>query len=131
MNFAAETLRKGVRRVIVFQALLTLLVAAGFGYARGGQGFLSALYGGAVAVLLSAWLGRGVKRAVGLGSLYANALTRYAAAMLLLGIGMGVLKLTPLPLIVAFAVAQLGFLASVMRNENESRPKSDNHFIGQ
>jgi hypothetical protein len=29
---------------------------------------------------------------------------------------MGVLKLTPLPLIVAFAVAQLGFLAGVQRN---------------
>lgn len=116
MNFVAETLRQGVRRVIMFQALLTLLIAAGFGYARGGPDILSALYGGAVAVLLSAWLGRGVKRAVGLGSLYANALTRYASAMLFLGIGMGVLKLTPLPLIVAFAVAQLGFLAGVQRN---------------
>ena len=116
MSFAAETLRKGVRRVILFQALLTLLVAAGFGYVRGRPELLSAMYGGVVAILLSAWLGRGVKRAVGLGSLYANALTRYATAMLFLGIGMGVLKLTPLPLIVAFAVAQLGFLAGVQRN---------------
>lgn len=111
-----QTLREEVRRVIVFQALLTLLVAAGFGYARGGQSILSALYGGAVAVLLSAWLGRGVTRAAGLGTLFANAITRYAAAIVFLGIGMGVLKLTPLPLIVAFAVAQFGFLASMRRS---------------
>ena len=115
MNFAAEALRKGVRRVILFQALLTLLVAAGFGFARGLTGFLSASYGGAVAVLLSGWLGRGVLRADGLGALYANAVTRYAAAMLLLGLGMGLLKLAPPPLLTAFAIAQFGFLANVHR----------------
>ena len=113
MNFAAETLRKGVRRVLLFQALLTLLVAAVFGVARGRFELLSALYGGAVAVLLSAWLGRGVLRSSGLGSLYANAITRYGAAMLFLGLGLGVIKLAPLPLIVAFAVAQFGFLAQM------------------
>ncbi|GAB4508230.1 MAG: hypothetical protein Tsb0026_06600 [Sulfuricaulis sp.] len=108
-----ETLRKGVRRVLLFQTLLTLLVAAAFGVAHGRYDFLSALYGGAVAVLLSGWLGRGVLRSTGLGSLYANAITRYGAAMLFLGLGMGVLKLAPLPLIVAFAVAQFGFLADM------------------
>lgn len=113
MNFAAAKLRKGVRRVLLFQALLTLLVAAAFGVARGRHDFLSALYGGAVAVLLSAWLGRGVLRSASLGSLYANAITRYGAAMVLLGVGLGVLRLAPLPLIAAFAVAQFGFLAEL------------------
>ena len=113
MNFAAEQLRKGVRRVLLFQALLTLLVAVVFGVARGRYDFSSAMYGGAVAVLLSGWLGRGVLRATGLGSLYANAVTRYGAAMLFLGLGLGALKLAPLPLIVAFAVAQFGFLAEM------------------
>ena len=116
MNFAAEKLRKGVRRVLLFQALLTLLVAAAFGVARGWYDFLSALYGGAVAVLLSGWLGRGVLRSTGLGSLYANMITRYGAAMLFLGLGMGVFKLAALPLIVAFAVAQFGFLAEMRNN---------------
>ena len=36
MNLAADKLRKGVRRVLMLQALLTLLIAAGFGVARGG-----------------------------------------------------------------------------------------------
>ena len=129
MNFAAEkrhrdvpvadqrmkALRKGVRRVVLFQALLTLSVAAAFGYARGRYDFMSALYGGTVVMLLSAWLGRGVRRAAGLGALYANAITRYAAAVVLLGLGFGALKLAPLPLIIAFAVAQFGFLANVHR----------------
>ncbi len=113
MIFAAETLCKGVRRVLLFQAFLTLLVAAVFGVARGRYDFLSAGYGGAVAMLLSGWLGRGVRRSTGLGSLYANAITRYGAAMLFLGLGMGVIRLAPLPLIVAFAVAQFGFLAEL------------------
>lgn len=115
MNLAADKLRKGVRRVLLFQALLTLLIAAGFGIVRGGPDFLSALYGGTTAILLTAWLGRGVLRGGGLGSMYANALTRYGAAMVLLGVGLGALKLAPLPLIIAFAVAQFGFVAD-MRN---------------
>lgn len=115
MNLAADKLRKGVRRVLLLQALLTLLIAAGFGIVRGGPDFLSALYGGTTAMLLTAWLGRGVLRGGGLGSMYANAITRYGAAMLFLGLGMGVFKLVPLPLIVAFAVAQFGFVAD-MRN---------------
>ncbi|MHB8535627.1 MAG: hypothetical protein ACYDBW_09300 [Sulfuricaulis sp.] len=116
MSFAAQALRKGVRRVLLFQALLTLTVAAAFGYARGRHDFMSAGYGGALVMLLSAWLGRGALRSAGLGGLYANAVTRYAAAVVLLGLGMGVLKLAPLPLIVAFAVAQFGFLANVHRS---------------
>src|SRR3972149_6019045 len=94
-----ETLRKGLRRVLLFQALLTLLAAAAFGVARGRYDFLSAMYGGAVAVVLSGWLGRGVLRSTGLGSLYANAITRYGAAMLFLGLGMGALKTGPPPLV--------------------------------
>jgi ATP synthase protein I len=100
---------------------LTLFVAAGFGYVRGGPSLLSALYGGVITLLLTGWLGHGVWRAGGLGALYANAITRYVAAMLFLGLGLGVLKLAPLPMIVAFAVAQLGFLAPVHRANNARR----------
>ncbi|MHB8744338.1 MAG: ATP synthase subunit I [Sulfuricaulis sp.] len=115
MHTAAAALRQGVHRVLWLQAWLTLFVAAAFGYAGGGYSLLSALYGGAITLLLTGWLGRGAARTNGLGALYAHAVTRYAAAMLFLGLGMGVLKLAPLPLIVGFAVAQLGFLARVQR----------------
>ncbi len=115
-NLAAAALRKGVRRVILLQALLTLLVAAVFGYVHGSFDFLSALYGGIIAMLLTAYLGIGVLRARGLGSLFMNALTRYGAAILGLGLGIALLKLTALALIVSFAVAQLGLLANVWRD---------------
>ena len=120
-----EALRKGVRRVVSFQALLTLLVAAVFGYVRGRAEFWSALYGGGTAILLSAWLGLGVWRARGLGSLYANFITRYGIAVLCLGLGLGILKLAPLPLIAAFAVAQFGFLANVRSATDGRREEPD------
>jgi len=120
-----EALRKGVRRVVSFQALLTLLVAAVFGYVRGRAEFWSALYGGGTAILLSAWLGLGVWRARGLGSLYANFITRYGIAVLCLGLGLGILKLAPLPLIAAFAVAQFGFLANVRSATDRRRQELD------
>lgn len=115
-NLAAAVLRKGVRRVILLQALLALLVAAVFGYVHGGFDFLSALYGGFIAMLLTTYLGMGVARARGLGSLYMNAVTRYGAAILGLGLGIAVLKLAALALIASFAVAQLGLLANVWRD---------------
>jgi ATP synthase protein I len=107
------TLWTGVLRVILLQAALTLSVSAVFAYTRGPAEALSALYGGGCAMLLSAWLGRTVGRLRGLGSLYAGAVTRYALAVVCLGLGLGALKLAPLPLIVAFAAAQFGFLAGV------------------
>lgn len=117
MSFAAAKLRKEVRRVLLFQALLTLLVAAVFGVIRGRWDFLSALYGGAVAMLLSAWLGRGAARAAGLGSLFVNAVTRYGAAVVFLGLGLAVIKLAALPLIAAFAGAQFGFMAGALERK--------------
>ena len=119
-----EALRNGVRRVVLFQALLTLLVAAVFGYKHGRPEFLSALYGGGTAMLLSGWRGLGVWCARGLGSMYANAIARYGIAVLCLGLGMGVWKLVPLPLIAAFVVAQFGFLADV-RSATDTRRKPD------
>jgi ATP synthase protein I len=43
-------------------------------------------------------------------SLYFGAAQRFVAVLVLLAVGIGALKLAPLPLIIAFAVAQLGFL---------------------
>ncbi|HYA38964.1 MAG TPA: hypothetical protein VEI74_11925 [Candidatus Methylomirabilis sp.] len=120
-----DTLRKGVSRVVLFQALLTLLVAAVFGYMRGRPEFFSALYGGSTAVLLSGWLGLNVRRARGLGSLFASTITRYGLAVLCLGLGMGAWKLAPLPLIAAFSVSQFGFLANVRSATDLRHEESD------
>jgi ATP synthase protein I len=115
MSLAAVTLRKGVRRVVLVQCLLTLLVAFIFGYVRGMHELISALYGGGVAIVLSLWLARGASRVGGLASIFANVITRYAAVVLFMGLGMGLLHLAPLPLLAAFALAQLGFVTNVHR----------------
>ena len=122
MNADAEALRREIRRVVLAQALITVSVAAVFWFVRDRYQALAALYGGATALLSSVWLGRGVQRAGAqprdggiVGALFVNALMRYVAAILLLGLGIGALRLAPVPLVCAFAAAQLGFLANVRR----------------
>lgn len=115
----AAPLRQGVRRVMLAQALLTLLVATGFGLCGGWREALAAGYGGAVTILVSGWLGWRLRRAgertqaaAGLGLVYFSAALRYAAVIVLLVLGLGALGLSPLPLVVAFGLAQFGFLVS-------------------
>lgn len=125
MSYAAEILGKSIRRVLLTQLLLSLAVVAGYlaieGWAGGRRPALAALYGGGIA-LVSTWLlGRRVRRAGdparhdagGQLGLYAGAAPRFVATLVLLGIGMGWLKLAPVPLIVAFGLAQFGFLINL------------------
>jgi hypothetical protein len=114
-----DAVSRDLRRVLLTQALLTLMVAGGFGFARGLPESLAALYGGATTLLITAWLARRVRRAgetatpgAGLIVIYSSAVVRYAAVVVLVGAGIGLLKLAPLPLLSAFAVTQFGFLAS-------------------
>ncbi|HJW82010.1 MAG TPA: ATP synthase subunit I [Acidiferrobacterales bacterium] len=114
-----DTLSRDTRRVLLTQALLTLPIAGGFGLARGPSEALAALYGGAITILITGWLARRVRQAgqarspgAGLAVIYSSAVLRYAAVIMLVGMGIGLLKLAPLPLLSAFAVTQFGFLAS-------------------
>ncbi len=115
----ATSLRQGVRRVVWAQALLTLFVAVVFALRGGPRAALAAVYGGAVTILISGWLGWRLRRAGaqtgGLATLYSSAVLRYAAAIVLLALGFGVLKLAPVPLVIAFGLAQFGFLANARR----------------
>src|SRR3970282_1645267 len=113
-----DALSRDLRRVLSTQALLTLLVAGGFGFVRGLPESLAALYGGATTLLITAWLARRGRRAgetatpgAGLIVIYSSAVVRYAAVVVLVGAGIGLLKLAPLPLLSAFAVTQVGFFA--------------------
>lgn len=113
-----DALSRDSRRVLLAQVLLTLLIAGGFGFARGLPAALAALYGGAITVSITGWLARRVRQAgqvpspgAGLVVIYSSAVVRYAAVIVLVGMGIGLLKLSPLPLLSAFAVTQFGFLA--------------------
>jgi ATP synthase protein I len=119
-----SALSRGAIRVVVAQIVLTLLVASGFGAARGLDDLVAALYGGMVMVLVTGWLAWRLRRAgspahspaTGLGVIYSSWVARYMAVAMLLGAGLGYLKLMPLPLITTFVLTQLGFLAGLHRS---------------
>ncbi|MHB8453328.1 MAG: ATP synthase subunit I [Acidiferrobacterales bacterium] len=125
MSYAAEILSKSIRRVLFTQLLLTLAVAAAYLAIDGLSGrrgpVPAALFGGAAALASTWFLGRRVRRASEPASLsaggqlafYAGAAPRFVVTIVLLGIGMGWLKLAPVPLIVAFGLAQFGFVINL------------------
>lgn len=113
-----DVLNRGARRVVLTQALLTLLVAGGFGVVGGTDELLAAVYGGMVTIIITAWLAWRLRTAgspvdAGFGAIFLSWMLRYVAVALLLGAGLGYLKLVPLPLLSAFAVTQFGFLMAV------------------
>lgn len=114
----------GVRNILFSQAVLVAATAAGWFGLRGVGAAQAALYGGVLALLSSLLLARRVQRAGdasvgnlagGAASLYLGALQRFVLVVVGFGVGMGVLRLQPLPQIVGFAVAQLGYLLPTRR----------------
>ena len=111
----SDAVGRGARRVVVAQAFVTVVMATGFGVFGGAPQALAALYGGIVTVLLTGWLAWRVRRAGSLAAIYSGALARYALAAAAIGVGIGLLRLSPLPLLGAFAVTQFGFLVLLRR----------------
>jgi ATP synthase protein I len=119
-----DALRRDARRVLWTQVLLAAILALGFLAWRGAPAAAAALYGGMVTLLVTGWLAWRLRRVTArapqasLGVIYSSALLRYVAVAGLIGVGLGVLRLAPLPLLSAFAVTQFGFLASLRRGRN-------------
>lgn len=108
-----------VRRLLSIQTILVALAVATFLVLGSPPAAASALYGGVIALLSATLLGHGVQRAaetaqaapeIGMRALYFGAVLRFVLVLVLFGVGMGLLRLAPLPLIAGFAVAQLAFL---------------------
>ncbi|HYA20285.1 MAG TPA: ATP synthase subunit I [Burkholderiales bacterium] len=118
MSHAGEILSQGIRSVLLSQVAITFMTAAiAFAFLGSAQA-VAASYGGGVA-LISTWLlGRRISRipevnqqgnSINQLTLFAGVLPRFIVTLALLAVGIGWLKLAPIPLIVAFALAQLGF----------------------
>mgnify|MGYP000318306376 CR=1 FL=1 len=113
-----DALRLQARRVLVAQAVLTLALAVGFGLVQGKAELLAALYGGLITLLITGWLAWRLRRltaqtqGAGVAMIYSSAAVRYGVAALMVGAGVGALRLAPLPLLASFAVTQFGFLAA-------------------
>ena len=116
-----DTLRRDLHRVWLVQSLITILMASAFGVAKGLPEVWAALYGGLITLLITGWLARRVRQAgqttaspaAGLVVIYTGAVVRYATVIVLVGAGIGLLKLAPIPLLSVFAVTQFGFLANM------------------
>ncbi|MCC6209084.1 MAG: ATP synthase subunit I [Gammaproteobacteria bacterium] len=126
MNSASDELRIRTRRVIGLQLGIGLAVVAGFFTIKGPAAAWSAAYGGAVGVIMSLLLSRGVMLAgrlqsakAGQAVLYAGAAVRFVLVLVLLTVGLAALKLTPLPVVVGFIAVQLGFMLAAGRSRQE------------
>jgi ATP synthase protein I len=105
-------------RVVGNQILIALISSALFYVTLGPVSAKAAFYGGAVAFINAFVYMQRVKRAeslarrsptAALGALYTSAAIRFVMTLVLFGLGFGYFKLSPLPVIVTFTVAQLAY----------------------
>lgn len=109
-------MHSALRNIIIAQLIITAAVAVAALAWQGKAAALSALFGGAIVLLNSLLLARRVRRAGRLEgssvavSMYAGAVQRFVLAAAGFVIGMGLLKLAPLPLLTAFAATQFAYV---------------------
>ena len=127
MTFAGDKLQKSAIRVMVAQALFTMLVAAGALVFYGLQPALAATYGGGLAMSVAFFSARWVYDAgetakkqpfFGAGAFYLAAGKRLLLTLLGFGIGFGVFKLLPVPLLLAFGLSHFGYIFASQRGHH-------------
>jgi ATP synthase protein I len=116
-------IQSGILRVALAQAVLALIAAMIGGVLAGFNAALAALFGGLVALAVSAvlvWHERQSKRHPEwdqhrLLKMFIRAgVERLLVLVGLLAVGLGGLKLSPLPLLLGLLLAQFGWLAAVL-----------------
>ena len=117
-------------RVALVQAGMAPLLGLGGFIAAGDAVALAVFYGVAtaqVASLLMVWRERTTLRHPEwdgrklFGVFILSGLERWLAVILMLGIGFGVLKLSPLPLLMGLALAQTAWLAAAFVSRNNTK----------
>lgn len=106
------------RRIMAIQAALLVAVALAYWLAEGMHPARSAAYGGVIALVAGWMLGRRVRLAKEVARvapgrettvLYIGAVQRFVTILALFALGMGWLNLSPVPILVAFGMAQAAF----------------------
>jgi len=127
MNHVDNSLRGAVRKVLAVQVVLIAVCVLAFWASLGGNAALAAVYGGFISVLMTlvlAWRIAQAGRVTAAGKIrgvypaYLGVVERFALAIAGLAVGMGVLKLMPVPLLVTFAVAQLSFVIASLQRQS-------------
>lgn len=115
----AQAQRAARRRILITQIFLVATVAGGFLYTSGWQSAAAVLYGSLIVVLnhrMQVWqltradriAGRNAER--NMRYLYRCAAEKFVAAVALLAIGIGLLRLGPLPLLSGYLIAQFAMV---------------------
>jgi len=108
-----------LQRLLTIQAGLVLVAIIATLYFLGEVAISASLFGGAVAIANTILLSRRLESASsmakdnpdgGVMTLYAGVVQRFIFVLAMFAIGMGLLKLAPLPLIGTFALAQLAYM---------------------
>ncbi len=116
----SHALLSRLRRLLMVQLALLSVVAAFYFALKGGAEAAAAAFGGAIAFAnssLLAWRARQTERGKALNAhqsmrvLIRTVAERYLLVGMLFALGMGVLKLAPLPLMVGFAVCLLALFS--------------------
>jgi len=115
----AQAQRAMQRKILLVQGLLISVVAGIFLSTGGWQSAVAALYGGLIVALiyrLQVWQLKRADRIAGLSAernmryLYRCATERFVAAVALLALGIGLLRLGPLPLLSGYLIAQFAMV---------------------
>jgi F0F1-type ATP synthase assembly protein I len=121
----AQAASSCVRSVICVQMIIAVVSGVAFTVVLDSWAGLSAWYGGMAAVALAFLLNRRIRRAGnvaehshkrGMVILYAGLAQRFMLLLLLLGLGLAQFKFYPLAVIAGFALTQLGYLITGIRN---------------
>lgn len=124
-----------MRSLLIIQASLVLLGVAVSYFYLANDGILPALFGGAIAIANTILLSRRLQSAGGMAqdnpnggvlSLYLGVVQRFVFVLVMFGIGMGVLKLFPPPMLGTFAVAQLAYMVFGSKQSSHDR-NNDQH----
>ncbi len=119
MNRSIALQSGDVGLLLVIQFILVAAVVGFFLFTSDLLAAQAAAYGGGMALLVAWMLGRRALRAAEVAKrhpgqetmvIYMGAVQRFVVVLVLFGLGMGWLKLQPVPLLAAFAVAQFGHL---------------------
>ena len=115
----AQAQRAAQRKIVIVQVLLVAIITAIFFYAADWRSAVSVLYGSFIVILsyrLQAWQLRRADLIAGyspernLQYLYRCAIERFVAAVALMALGIGLMKLGPFPLLSGFAITQAGMV---------------------
>ncbi|CAH9019948.1 ATP synthase subunit I [Candidatus Nitrosacidococcus sp. I8] len=114
MGYGEKVLYTALRKLLVAQLFLLVLVVSLFLVIKGINYSLAAGYGGVIALvnsIIMTWrVEKMSKKARSENFPYQGSGSSFLSTLILMGIGMGLLKLDPLSLLFGFGIAYLGYI---------------------